>query len=298
MLRDDLVRYWIAEGFVQEQETQLLEDTAEEYYYELIYRNLLQPNETIADYARCKMHDLLRKLAQHLSGEDIFCGDSQSLETKSLTKLRCITIVTGKEFSIAPSMQKEHIIRVRTLTTMCNALEVKNTIVKTLPNIRVLDLTSSILQSIPDCIGSLIHLRSLDLDATDISHLPESIGWLLNLQILNLQRCRVLQSLPLGITRLCNLRRLGLARTPIKVVPKGIGRLRFLNDLEGFPAGGDYDNTTRMQDGWNLEELEPLLQLRKLEIIKLERVSLGITSALLKDKEFLKHLYLQCTEQT
>ena len=68
------------------------------------------------------------------------------------------------------------------------------------------------------------------------------------------------------------------------MVPKGIGRLRFLNDLEGFPAGGDYDNTTRMQDGWNLEELEPLLLLRKLEIIKLERVSLGITSALLKDK--------------
>jgi len=36
MFRDDLVRYWIAEGFVQEQGTQLLEDTAEEYYYELI----------------------------------------------------------------------------------------------------------------------------------------------------------------------------------------------------------------------------------------------------------------------
>jgi len=60
---------------VQEQETQLLEDTAEEYYYELIYRNLLQPDETFADYSACKMHDLLRKLAHHLSGEEFFCGD-------------------------------------------------------------------------------------------------------------------------------------------------------------------------------------------------------------------------------
>jgi len=192
----DLVRDWIVEGFVKEKGTQLLEDTAEEYYYELIYRNLLQPHETSVDYAICKMQDLLRKLAQHLSGEEFFCGDSQSLETKSLTKLRRIAIVTGKEFSIAPSVQKEHNIRVRTLTAKCKALEVKNTIFETLPKIRVLDLIGSIIQSIPDCIGSLIHLRSLDLDGTDISHLSESIGCLLNLQILNLQRCHAFQSLP------------------------------------------------------------------------------------------------------
>jgi len=105
------------------------------------------------------MHDLLRKLAQHLSGEEFFRGDPQSLETKSLTKLRRIAIVKGKEFSITPSVQKEHIIRVRTLITNCKALEVKNTIFKTLPKIRVLDLTGSIIQSIPDCIGSLIHPR-------------------------------------------------------------------------------------------------------------------------------------------
>ena len=128
MFRDDLVRYWIAEDFVQEQETQLLEDTAEEYYYELIDRNLLQPHETSADYARCKMHDLLRKLAQHLSGEEFFCGDPQSLETKSSTKLRRIAIFTGKEFSIAPSVQKEHIIRVRTMigVNSLNAIEKYN----------------------------------------------------------------------------------------------------------------------------------------------------------------------------
>jgi len=144
------------------------------------------------------------------------------LETKSLTKLRRIAIVTGKEFSIAPNVEKEHIMRVRTLTTKCNALEVKNTIFKTLPKIRVLDLTGSIIQSIPDCIGSLIHLRSLDLDGTDISYLPESIGCFINLQILNLERCNALQSLPLGITRLRNLRRLGLDETPINKVPKGM----------------------------------------------------------------------------
>ena len=73
--------------------------------------------------------------------------------------------------------------------------------------------------------------------------------------VLNLQACGSLQILPLGITRLCNLRRVGLHQTPINKVPKGIGTLYFLNDLEGFPAIGVYDNSTRMQDGWKLEEL-------------------------------------------
>ena len=32
----DITRMWVAEGFIDEQDGQLLEDTAEEYYYELI----------------------------------------------------------------------------------------------------------------------------------------------------------------------------------------------------------------------------------------------------------------------
>jgi hypothetical protein len=42
--RDDLVRLWVSEGFVEERQGQLLEDTAEDYYYELINLNLLQRN--------------------------------------------------------------------------------------------------------------------------------------------------------------------------------------------------------------------------------------------------------------
>ena len=87
MSRNDLIRFWIAEGFVQDQGEQLLEDIADEYYHELIYRNLLHPNPEYADYHFCKMHDLLRWLGQYLSQDEYFCGDQQSLETKSLSKL-------------------------------------------------------------------------------------------------------------------------------------------------------------------------------------------------------------------
>nr|UBY07245.1 NBS-LRR disease resistance protein [Dasypyrum villosum] len=47
--RNEVTLLWIAEGFIEEQQGQLLEDIAEEYYYELIHRNLLQPDSSSFD---------------------------------------------------------------------------------------------------------------------------------------------------------------------------------------------------------------------------------------------------------
>ncbi|CAO1940340.1 unnamed protein product [Urochloa humidicola] len=295
MSHDDLIRYWVAEGFVQEQEDQLLEDTANEYYNELIYRNLLHPDPKYVDHSWCKMHDLLRQLGQHLSQDEYFCGDLHSLEAKSLLKLRHISIVTDKDSILFLNMNTEN-IRARTLLIhRSKSIMVEHTIFKRLPYIRVLDLTSSTIRVVPKCIGTLIHLRSLDLNETDISNLPESICSLKYLQILNLEWCHSLHSLPMAITKLCSLRRLGLRQTPINLVPKGISELKSLNDLEGFPIGYDSDNSARTQDGWSLDELGPLLQLRRLHMIKLERASPCSTDSLLVDKRFLKELSLYCT---
>ena len=102
MCRDDLIRFWVAEGFVQEQGEQLLEDIADEYYNDLIYRNLLHPNPLYVNYSLCKMHDLLRQLGQHLSQGEYFCGHPQSLEDKNLSKLRHISIFTDSESITLP----------------------------------------------------------------------------------------------------------------------------------------------------------------------------------------------------
>ncbi|TVU23541.1 hypothetical protein EJB05_25915, partial [Eragrostis curvula] len=298
ILREDIVRLWVAEGFIDEKDGQLLEDTAEEYYYELISRNLLQPDISYVDHSRCKMHDLLRQLACYLSKEECFIGDPESIGSNILTKIRRILVLTKKDMVVLPSMDKEK-YKLRTWRSSYDkSLRVDNAIFTKLTYIRVLDLTGSVFQSIPYCIGSLIHLRLLDLDRTDISDLPESIGRLINLQILNLNRCDALHSLPSGITRLSNLRCLGLSETPINKVPKGIGRLNFLSDLGGYPVGGDSDNNAKMQDGWNLEELGTLLQLWKLELFKLERATHCNSDSLLMDKKHLKKLELSCTKRT
>jgi hypothetical protein len=201
IFRDDIVRMWVAEGFIDEQDGQLLEDTAEEYYYELIYRNVLQPDYLRAALDECRMHDLLRQLACHLSREECFVGDPESRTASVMSKFRRILVVTKKDMVVLPSMDKEQ-YKFRSLRIPYEkSLRVDNTIFSKLQCIRVLDLTDSVIQGIPDCIGRLIHLRLLDLDGTDISSLPESISRLINLQILNLQRCVALYSLPLGITR-------------------------------------------------------------------------------------------------
>ncbi|KAL5204123.1 hypothetical protein ABZP36_008994 [Zizania latifolia] len=298
IFREDLIRMWVAEGFINKQEDQLLEDTAEDYYDELIYRNLLQPAGIYFDKRACKMHDLLRKLACYLSREELFVADPKKLGSNTMRKVRRISVVAQKDTVSLHRMYEEQ-YKVRTFIASKNESQrVDEVLFKGLTYLRVLDLTCSIVQSIPSYISNLIHLRLLDLDGTDISCLPESIGVLQNLQTLNLQRCKALHNLPLAVTKLCNLRRLGLDGTPITKVPVGIGRLKFLNDLEGFPIGGRSDNTTT-QDGWNLEELEHLSQLRNLKMIKLERASPCSSSmgSLLTDKKYLKVLRLTCSER-
>lgn len=76
----------------------------------------------------------------------------------------------------------------------------------------------------------------------------------------------------------------------------GIGGLKFLNDVEGFIVGDGSDNSSRMQDGWNLEELGPLLQLRRLEVNILERAVPCTAGPFLIDKKYLKVLGLSCTQ--
>uniref|UniRef100_I1R213 Uncharacterized protein n=1 Tax=Oryza glaberrima TaxID=4538 RepID=I1R213_ORYGL len=296
--RDYLIRMWVAEGFVEVHKDQLLEDTGEEYYYELISRNLLQPVVGSFDQRECKMHDLLRQLACYISREECYIGDPTSMVDNNMRKLRRILVITEKDMVVIPSMGKEE-IKLRTFRTQQNPLGIEKTFFMRFMYLCVLDLTDLLVEKIPDCLGNLIHLHLLDLDGTLISSVPESIGALKNLQMLHLQRCKSLHSLPSAITRLCNLRRLGIDFTPINKVPRGIGRLQFLNDLEGFPVGGGSDNT-KMQDGWNLQELAHLSQLRQLDLNKLERATprSSTDALLLTDKKHLKKLNLCCTAPT
>jgi hypothetical protein len=177
MRRNNLVRFWVAEGFLEKQGNQLMEDTAEEYYYELISRNLLLPDPFYAGQEWCRMHDLLRQLAHHLSKDDCFLGDPQLLEGTIVYKLRRVSFVTDKDMVVLPSVDNQLLNNVRTIVSFCDkTLTIEPSMFKRFVYVRVLDLNKSSIKIIPNYIGSLIHLRLFDLQGTSITCLPESIG--------------------------------------------------------------------------------------------------------------------------
>uniref|UniRef100_A0A287K4I9 Disease resistance R13L4/SHOC-2-like LRR domain-containing protein n=1 Tax=Hordeum vulgare subsp. vulgare TaxID=112509 RepID=A0A287K4I9_HORVV len=243
--------------------------------------------------SRCKMHDLLRQLALNISKEECFIGDVETLRDGNMSKLRRITAVIKKDMLVLPRVDQVE-VKVRTFLTVEGPWRSGDTLFKRFLLLRVLVLNYSLVQSIPDYIGKLIHLRLLNLDHTGISCLLESIGSLKNLQVLSLRWCNDLHNLPFAMTLLCSLRCLDLIGTNINQVPKGIGELKFLTYLRGYPIGDGSDNAV-VQDGWMLEELSSLSQLRHLFLVNLDRAAHCSTDAVLTDKKHLKTLRLKWT---
>ncbi|OAY85687.1 putative disease resistance protein RGA3 [Ananas comosus] len=314
--RWDLRRMWVAEGFVNQEEGLLMEELAEQYYFELIRRSLLQPDPFYVDQERCTIHDLLRSLAQYLSQGESYYGDPQSLDTTAISKLCRLSIAQRGEIVTIPGPETEG-LRLKTLLLTASPPRIEHNLFSRFPRLQVLLLNGKGIKCIPDSVGNLRHLRLLDLNHTSISKLPDSFGFLTNLQILNLQYCKFLDTLPRSITRLCNLRRLGLCGTPLRRVPEGIGRLQLLNDLQGFIINAD-DSCNTEQNSWDLEELESLGQLRWLRLHILEgkrnansmqpiddtidqvrtAAPPGNRAFVLANKAFLKKLAVSCTLQT
>ena len=233
---DEVTRLWISEGFIEEQQGQLLEDIAEEYYHELIHRNLLQPDISYFDMSHCKMHDLLRQLALNISGEECFIGDVETLMGENMSKLRRVAAVTKKDMLVLSRVDKVD-VKVRTFLTVKGPRRIEDTLLKRFLLLCVLVPNYTLVRSIPDYIGKLIHLRLLNLNYTSISYLPESVGSLKNLQVLSLRWCDDLHTLPSAMTQLSSLICLDLCGTEINEVPKGIGKLKFLTFVEDYLIG-------------------------------------------------------------
>ncbi|KAJ0974361.1 hypothetical protein J5N97_016326 [Dioscorea zingiberensis] len=293
----DLVREWIAEGYVKIEKNALMEDTAEDYYKELIKRSFLQPSTyDAADNSVCTIHDLLRRLAQFLAQDENFYGDPEEANLNSTgTKLRRLAISSTKEIVGLPQVILEQkCLRTLYLSHTSSCLDMN--LIGRFTLLRALILNGEMIKHVPHNIQDLVHLRLLDLDHTQIHELPYSIGNLTNLQFLTLADCQSLHSLPKSITKLCNLRCLDLEGSSVNHVPKGIGKLENLNDLEGFVTGDGVDGDDRVQEGCDLGELQSLNNLRRITIKELERAKEG--SSVFSTKQRLKLLQLSCTPQS
>ncbi|WVY96966.1 hypothetical protein V8G54_029117 [Vigna mungo] len=98
--------------------------------------------------------------------------------------------------------------------------------------LRILELYSSEIESLPYSIGKLKHLRHLNLqNSKKLKRLPDSVCKLQNLQTLDLLGCVELQKLPKGMRNLISLRNLFITTKQVDFPDKDIEVLTSLEKL-------------------------------------------------------------------
>ncbi|KAK1293533.1 Disease resistance protein RPM1 [Acorus calamus] len=288
--RTDLTRMWIAEGFIEEDGKQSMEDLAEAYHEELVARNLFQVVDTrkIGSFfvvnVWCKVHDLVRQMAISVSLWQKDTMKPRRLSTTSVDDIEALNESTP----------------LRSLLVFDKIMtEMPQGIFDKLRYLRVLNLQRTSIKHLTDSIGNLIQLRYLNLSNAPIGKLPDSLCNLRYLQTLLLRDCTSLEKLPKDLRHLQKLRHLMVDNM---MMPAGIGELEHLQTLDVFRLHNDNQNNggegsqddNEKEVGSNIHELESLSQLRCLKIKGLENVRSGAEAkkAAMHDKTQLRILVL------
>ncbi|KAK4851381.1 hypothetical protein QYF36_014652 [Acer negundo] len=214
-----LIRLWVAEGFVLHDENRNMEDVAKDNFHELINRNLIQIGKiSWGRVATCRVHDLLRELAIEKARELnlLYVCDQMKHSTSNFS-------------IISPCRREAHY----SPTESCLKLQQSNPSLRSLlffhPYGNKLDITVKITDmckefrflrvlkldgyrlnnwSLSEEIGKLIHLKYLGLRESGVKHLPRSIINLRRLQTLDLFAFDIVAKLPNEISKLQELRHL------------------------------------------------------------------------------------------
>ncbi|KAH0757034.1 hypothetical protein KY290_020527 [Solanum tuberosum] len=251
---DDIMRLWMAEGFIIPRGEERMEDVAEGFLNELIRRSLVQVVETNWEkVTKCKVHDLLHDLAIQKALEVSFFDIYDP--RKNLKSTSCIRHAIHSEGERCLSSLDLSNLKLRSIMSFdqdfCNVLQH----IHVFQHIYVLYLHIDYGEVIPDAIGSLYHLKLLSLRG--VRNIPSSIGNLKNLQTLvvinsNRRFCQ----LPPETADLINLRHLV---APYSIPLAGISKLTSLQVL-------------RLDcDQWKDVDPIDLVNLRELEMGNIEK---------------------------
>lgn len=286
--KEELVKLWIAEGFIESRGQATVEEDGIDYFSELLSRSFFQ-SSTINNKEIFIMHDLIHDLAESISSptcclvkENELCGldeksrhvslvgenveESMLMIVKKAGKLRSLLLPSGHFKKVGQPLDE---------------------LFRTLKLIRVLDLSSCMIFELPDSVEELKLLHYLDLSRTGIKVLPNSICNLFRLQTLKLLGCHWFSELPKDLGNLINLRHLELDGTfwfKSPILPPRLGKLVSLHNLPVFPVGQD--------DGYGIEQLERMANLSgTLHISKLENVTKARDAKLNEKKSLYKLVF-------
>ncbi|XP_064998162.1 putative disease resistance RPP13-like protein 1 [Musa acuminata AAA Group] len=286
---EHLVRLWMAEGYVAQDNNMTMEDTGSRYFFDLVNRSFFQEAPWGSTYV---MHDLIHDLAQFIS-EGEFCriDDDESKEIPNTTRHLSATLTDGTKLMELSCYDKLRTLMINSKSHwfgfgVDSPLFIQ---FEKLKNIRVLLLKNCGLRELPETIGDLIHLRYLDISRNFyLKSLPESLCDLYNLRVLDLQGCELL-SFPHGMSKLINLMHLNAEDEIISKI-NGVGKLTSLQGLSSFKVLKD--------QGHKVAQLGSLKQLHgQLRITNLENVESKQEAGMfnLNNKQYLDALALEWT---
>ncbi|XP_020573565.1 LOW QUALITY PROTEIN: putative disease resistance protein RGA4 [Phalaenopsis equestris] len=262
--KNDLVRMWIALGFIQPSfnSGEIMEDVGRRYIDILVKKSFFENTRTF-DNNSCKMHDLLHELAQSVSAQEYF----HFVEN---IKLPFHIPKTTRHLSIqTTNLQIMRKIReLKNLRSMFfwfdredqDFIDVLTEIFKESTSIRLVFIRSPSLRVIPEAIENLMHLRYLNISRSYVTQLPRSLSSLYHLQFIIYQIYSVIPSndlLPRDINKLSNLRYMEMPRNVFSWI-HGFGKLNSLQKLDAFYV--------KNEDGYRIGELEHMNDLRLLNI--------------------------------
>ncbi|CAL4979350.1 unnamed protein product [Urochloa decumbens] len=230
--KDDLIRRWVAEGFLPRRREESWWETGEAYFLELIAKKLIEPvyhEEDDGVPIGCKVQSLIHDFISSLSGEENFVkSDTADLSSMQHDVVRRLSLNYGN------NNQEGNDNSISTRTLQQRRLDFhrgKRNIdpskvwsftfsgfVKWIPDlsafkhVRVLDLenTKGLNNQQLECIGGLSLLRYLGLGGTGVPGLPKKIMALQHLITLDLTRTRVRELPAFSDTKLVSLLASGL----------------------------------------------------------------------------------------
>ncbi|XP_077239377.1 putative disease resistance protein RGA3 isoform X2 [Tasmannia lanceolata] len=289
-----LVRQWMAVGFIQPKRSMILEDIGGEIFDDLLLKSFFQysHHEFYRETSIYVMHDLMHDLAESISGDE--CLRMERGVSRTIPKIaRHLSWILDEENPISLKVLYKF-KSLRSFLVGVNSLNpppIINDALAELTCLRVLDLSFTRIEKLPDSIGNLKHLRYLDLSFTMIDRLPESVTNLYNLQTLCMDFCVKLKGLPKGITNLVNLRYIAIRSVHLNwysISFPGIGKLTSLQTLLKFKVC--------KESGCQIGELKDMRNIKgKIHISGLKNVQNieEAKEANLKDKKYLDELVLE-----
>ncbi|KAI3867450.1 hypothetical protein MKX03_010030 [Papaver bracteatum] len=292
--RRNLIRMWMAEGFLGHSRRSLeMETLGNEYFSNLLSKSFFQEEKKneFGIIKSCKMHDLIHDLAQSVAkSESTMITDNTIGEEEDISRLVRVSFASREshELSQLPTPLAK-VKKLRALISTASEFIDNSYGVQILMNfsyLRVLDLSRCSINELPPSISKLIHLRYLNLSDSQLKALPDSFTVLYNLQTLNIKRCNYLKGFPKDMRKLTKLRCVLSGGYPM------LKNARFFTSLVCLPVFVVGNNS---EQGFGIQELRDLNLLSgKLKICDLENISNGVDAEQggLKEKQHILRLEL------